>query len=901
MSAGIRAIVRTFGMTPPQAQAHLEITRQKRSAGEALHANAEPFVGAFEHAPIGMALLAPDGRTLRVNHALCEMLGYSEAELVSGTVRGLTYPEEDAAGQARLQRLVNGEIGPYQIEKRYIAREGHVLWTLTSLSLIRDGTGAARFVVVHVQDISKRKEMETILHDREQRLRVFLEQVPAVLWTTDRDLRFTSGRGRGLVELGLQPDQLVGTTIAEYLQTDDADPLPVVAHRAALRGQSMSYEAEAQGHSFQCHVGPFRDADGRIIGTIGLAMDVTEQRQAEAARRESEARFTNAFEHAPVGIAISDPDGHPLRVNQALCEMLGYSEEELRLKSAAELTHPADRDLSIEPRRRLVAGEIGRYHVEKRYLHRLGHPVWVSQSVSAVRNSSGRALYLIAQIQDVTERRRMMEALQESEAKFRTLAETAGAAIFIFQGSRLRYVNPAAEAITGQSRAALLGGGFWHVEPHFYPVADDAGIATEKATRHRIRYELRLRHRSGEFRWLDFTASVTEFEGRRAVIGTAFDITQRKRDEHALREQAYIIDQVHDAVIGADLAGSITLWNRGAEHLFGFRADEALGKHMWRLCSEERREILEREVVLPLRQRGSHEVEIELRRKSGEMFPAHLSMTLLTDDRGVPSRLIGYCIDMTERNRVEEAMRQHQAQLAHVSRVSALGQMAAGLAHELNQPLTAIINYTRGCAHRMRSRSERTAKLREAMEQAAVQAERAADIIRSLRTMIGKGEPRRDWEDVNALVHEVLPFAEAETHPHAVAVRLELTPHLPRVQVDGIQIEQVILNLVRNAADAMRETALERRELTIRTAESAGHRVEIAVRDAGHGLPPEIARDVFEPFFTTKSNGLGMGLSISRSIIEAHGGNLWATANADGGATFHFTLPAGEGERDATP
>ncbi len=901
MSARIRAIVRLFGMTPSHANALPEVVRRERSTEEVLHAIDEPFVGAFEHAPIGMALLAPDGRPLRVNRALCEMLGYSEAELVSGTVGGLTYPDEDAAGQARLRHLVNGEIGPYHIEKRYIARDGHVLWTLTSLSLLRDAAGAARYVIVHVQDISARKEMEKILHDREERLRVFLEQMPAVLWTTDVDLRFTSGRGRGLVELDLQPDQVVGTTVGEYLQTDDAGALPVVAHRAALRGESVSYETDVQGRAFQCHVGPFRDADGRIIGTIGLAINVTEQRQAEAARRESEARFANAFEHAPVGIAISDPDGHPLRVNRALCEMLGYSEEELRLKKAAELTHPDDRHLTTEPRRRLVAGEIARYHVEKRYLHRLGHAVWVSQNVSAVRDGSGRTLYLIAQTQDVTERRRMLEALQESEAKFRTLAETVGAAIFIFQGERLRYVNPAAEAITGQSRAALLEGGFWQIDPHFYPVADSPGIASATAARHLIRYEVRLRHRSGEFRWLDFTAGVTEFDGQPAVIGTAFDITQRKRDERALREQAHIIDQIHDAVIGTDLAGYITSWNRGAEHMFGYTVDEALGKHMWRLCREERRDILEREVMLPLRERGTHELEIELQRKSGEMFPAHLSMTLLTDDRGVPSRLIGYCVDITERNRVEEAMRQHQAQLAHVSRVSVMGQMAAGLAHELNQPLTAIVSYTRGCAHRIRSRSGRATKLREAMEEAAAQAERAADIIRSLRTMIGKGEPRRDWKDVNALVHQVLPFAEAETHLHGVAVRLELTPHLPRVQVDGIQIEQVILNLVRNAVDAMQETASERRTLIISTAKSAGDRVEVAVRDAGRGFPPEIASHIFEPFFTTKSNGLGMGLSISRSIIEAHGGNLWASANADGGTTFHFTLPAGEGKRDARP
>ena len=221
-------------MTPPPAEAPLGVSRQVQSTEQAPGAGEEPLAGAFEHAPIGMALLTADGQTLRVNRALCEMLGYSEAELVSGTVRGVTHPDDDAAGRARFQHLLNGEIDSYQIEKQYIPRDGHTLWTLTSLSLVRDGRGVPRYAIVHVQDISKHKEVETALREREERLRVLLEQMPAAVWTTDADLRFTSGRGAGLGAVHLEPDEVVGMSVAEYFHADGPNSVPLVAHRAAL-------------------------------------------------------------------------------------------------------------------------------------------------------------------------------------------------------------------------------------------------------------------------------------------------------------------------------------------------------------------------------------------------------------------------------------------------------------------------------------------------------------------------------------------------------------------------------------------------------------------------------------------------------------------------------------------
>jgi PAS domain S-box-containing protein len=249
-----------------------------------------------------------------------------------------------------------------------------------------------------------------------------------------------------------------------------------------------------------------------------------------------------------------------------------------------------------------------------------------------------------------------------------------------------------------------------------------------------------------------------------------------------------------------------------------------------------------------------------------------------------------FSTDVTERKRAEEAARNHQAELTHVLRVTSMGEMAAGLAHEINQPLSAIANYAQGSVRRLRANPADVGPVLAVIDDIAAEALRAGEIIRRLRSLIRKEAPRQDWVDVNEVVGEVVRLLEPETRQHGVTVRVYADVQLPTVVVDRIQIEQVILNLVRNAVDAMLEVS-GRRELVIRTAAAGGDWVELSVRDTGPGLTAGVLERLFDPFFSTKPAGLGMGLSISRTIIEAHHGRLWVTSPAGGGADFHFTLP----------
>lgn len=264
----------------------------------------------------------------------------------------------------------------------------------------------------------------------------------------------------------------------------------------------------------------------------------------------------------------------------------------------------------------------------------------------------------------------------------------------------------------------------------------------------------------------------------------------------------------------------------------------------------------------------------------------------LRDARGGVYALLGITRDITEHKWAEEQGRRHQTELARVARLSTMGEMATGLAHELNQPLSAIANFARGCIRRLRSGDVAPADLIEPLEEVCEQAERAGEIMRHVRDFVRKTEPRMTAVDINQVVRSVVKFTELEARQHETVVTLQLAPQQPRAWADSIMVEQVICNLVRNAMEAMADTRSLRREIVIRTVPQGEDAIEIEVIDTGPGIDGAVIDQVFDQFFTTKLDGVGMGLSISRSIVEAHGGRIRAESRAGGGATFRFSLQA---------
>ncbi|HWX48003.1 MAG TPA: PAS domain S-box protein [Roseomonas sp.] len=359
-----------------------------------------------------------------------------------------------------------------------------------------------------------------------------------------------------------------------------------------------------------------------------------------------------------------------------------------------------------------------------------------------------------------------------------------------------------------------------------------------------------------------------------------------------------ILDTVPDAMIVIDERGIILSFSSAAERLFGFTAAEVYGRDVSILMPSPYREAHGEYLRRYLRTGERRIIGIGRlvvgQRKDGSTFPMELSVGEV--NRGGPRLFTGFVRDVTERQQTEARLQELQSELLHVSRLNAMGQMAATLAHELNQPLTATANYLRACERLLDIPSGAApdlARLREAVVLASEQTLRSARIIRRLRDFVARGETEKQPESAVKLVEEASALALVGAKEHGVKVRLRIAPDLPRVLGDRVQLEQVLLNLIRNAIEAMGAAA--RRELTLALSAGEGE-ILFEVADTGPGLAPEIAAQLFSPFVTTKPNGMGVGLSICRSIVEAHGGRIWAEPNPGGGTVFRFTIPTVPGE-----
>ncbi|MCI0622330.1 MAG: ATP-binding protein [Acidobacteria bacterium] len=328
----------------------------------------------------------------------------------------------------------------------------------------------------------------------------------------------------------------------------------------------------------------------------------------------------------------------------------------------------------------------------------------------------------------------------------------------------------------------------------------------------------------------------------------------------------------------------------------GFSAEEAKGDGWVRSVHPEDRERIVNGWAEAVRTGQSFEAEFRLQHPGGKTIWVFGQSVAEMDESGKVTGHVGAATNITERKDAEAEASRHQAELAHVLRLSTMGEMASGIAHELNQPLTAIVNYSRGSIIRLGQRgADSDSALIEVLEHISNLAVRAGDIIRRLRSFVRKEEPKRVLVQLNGVVREAMHFFEEEARRAEIALQLELSREDIWVLADSVQIEQVVLNLVRNGLEALSGNGHESGLLSIKTAALDQHLVQVAVRDNGKGIPEAALPHIFDPFFTTRPGGMGVGLSISRSIVEAHGGDIHVVNNSDGGCTFQFTLPVRNG------
>jgi two-component system sensor kinase FixL len=366
--------------------------------------------------------------------------------------------------------------------------------------------------------------------------------------------------------------------------------------------------------------------------------------------------------------------------------------------------------------------------------------------------------------------------------------------------------------------------------------------------------------------------------------------------QDALAREAHlqsILDTVPDAMIVIDEQGAVHSFSAAAERLFGYRAAEVTGRNIKMLMPWPYRENHDGYIERYLRTGEKRIIGIGRvvvgERSDGSTFPMELSVGEMRS--GHQRYFTGFIRDLTERQKTEARLQELQAELVHISRLTAMGEMASTLAHELNQPLSAIANYLKGSQRLLEDKTdERSTMVRDAMDKAAGQAVRAGEIIRRLRDFVARGESERRVESVRKLVEEAGALALVGAKDRGIRIRFIFDPTVDLVLADRVQIQQVLLNLIRNAIEAMEESPV--RDLVVAASPVEGGMLEISVADTGPGIAPEASAQLFQPFFTTKPHGMGVGLSISRTIIEAHGGRISVEPNPGGGTVFRFTLRA---------
>jgi two-component system sensor kinase FixL len=487
----------------------------------------------------------------------------------------------------------------------------------------------------------------------------------------------------------------------------------------------------------------------------------------------------------------------------------------------------------------------------------------------------------------------------QGDALYRAVVDTAVDAIVVIDSrGTIRSVNRAAEKIFGYRPNELVGRNVNMLMPEPYAAAHDSYLANYRRTGIKkiigIGREVSGRRKDGSVFPMDLSVGETRDGDETIFVGIMRDITERKAAENALRESELrwrsIVETVPDAIIVIDAQGTVQTFSPAAERLFGYPADEVIGRNVKMLMPAPYREAHDDYLARYLRTRERRIIGIGRivvgQRKDGETFPMQLAVGEFAAPGG--SFFTGFVRDLTERQAAERRIENLQTELLHASRLSGLGQMASTMAHELNQPLTAVINYLEACGHLLSAGTGDPARIADLMEKAVAQAQRAGEVIRQLRQFVSKGETDRRTANLNKLVEEALALALFGARQSNVRVQLELQPDLPPVIVNSVQMQQVVLNLVRNAVEAMEEA--ERRELIIATRATDGG-VETSVADTGPGIAPELRDQLFQPFATTKKTGLGLGLSICREIVEAHHGRLTVDTQPAGGAIFRLTLP----------
>lgn len=754
---------------------------------------------------------------------------------------------------------------------------------------------------------SQTKQAEAALSREHELSEAILETIGALVVVVDREgaiVRFN----RACRQLtGYSMDEVRGRRVWDFLLSpDEVEPAKAIFNelregRFAHAQENHWITKRRERRLIDWSHAMVRGEAGDVVYVIGTGIDISARKRAEEELKRQSALFEAVFNDVPDALVISNTEREIVMCNPAVTRVFGYIREELVGQKTARLYESqADYEGQRRTRFKPTAQEnLQPYVVNYR---RKSGAVFAGETVgTAVKDRDGNVRGYLRLIRDITGRQQAQDRLRESEARMRAIVDNAAEGIItIDERGIIQTINLAAETIFGYDAHEVMGQNVSVLMPSPYRERHDTYIEDYLRTGERkiigIGREVEGRRKDGSVFPLDLAVGEFFLGNQRFFTGIVQDITDRERAEEELR---LTFQSAPTGIVTTRLDGKILSANETLTAMLGYSESELRGMSFMDITYPED---LKQDVEYI---RWTHDTDLStlavqkrLVHKDGGLVPVSMHSSVAHDTDGRARMLITHIVDRTDLATMEAQMREQRERLAHVARLSTMGEMAAGIAHEVNQPLTAIYSYAQAGVRRVKSGTIDADKLGELLAKISKASLRAGEVVRRLRLMVKARSSQRELADINALVKDIVKLAEVDIRALEFEVELVLSPSLPKVAVDPVQVQQVVLNLIRNGIDAAAGCAEEDKVIRITTSIAADAMVAVAVTDRGTGLTEEAAQQLFNPFFTTKKSGMGMGLAISESIITSHRGRLWFTHNTDRGVTFHFTLPAVSGGDD---
>ncbi len=669
-----------------------------------------------------------------------------------------------------------------------------------------------------------------------------------------------------------------------------------------------------------------------LLGLIVCWLTAT-RRRAEEALRESQQRWRSLTEALPQLVWGARPDGWCDYFSTQWTNYTGVSESDLLGWRWMDTLHPDDRQSTRQFWMESVAGRQP-YDVEYRIRRNDESYGWFKTRGTPIRDSDGTIVKWFGTCTDISDRKRVEQALKDQELELRQARDSLEIKVMERTKELRRNEAYLAEAQklskTGSFGWNVFGGEIHWSEETFrifeYGGETKPGIEKVLDRTHpedRVRVQQVIDRASEnakdfdiEHRLLMPDGSVkhvhvvghrleTGQPGKTELVGAITDITERKLAEAALRKTEAYLEEAQRLTHTGSWAWNVARrenvhWSQEHYRLFGLdpEKDSMSFDAAYQRIHPEDRATFNKVIERAVRERSDFEVDFRtVLPDSSTKYIRSIGHPVFSAS-GELVEFVGTGVDVTERRQAEEErerLRQVQADLAHINRVTTMGELTASLAHEINQPITAAATDARTCLRWLAREQPDIGEARESAARVVNAVTRAADIISRLRQLFKKGAPQTNLVDVSEVIQEMVVLLRSEASRHSVSILTELSENLPQVVADRVQLQQILMNLMLNGIEAMQDTTSEG-QLTIRSLMAERGQLLISVSDTGVGVPREQADQIFNAFFTTKAQGTGMGLSISRSIVESHGGRLWATSNSGGGATFSFTLPSAEAQ-----